>query len=221
MRNAWERRFFATTTGRILNLLRRKTQTVDDLAASLELSSNAIRNQIATLERDGLVASEGTRRGPSKPAWLYRLTPEAERLFPKPYASVLDQLLAVLAERIPPDELDATLDEVGHRLAASVPALTGPTEARIPAVMETMGALGGLAEYRIEDQCLTIEGFDCPLARTVTNHPCACRVLQAMLGVMFGQPVTEECDRSGAPHCRFTTRIDPASPDGLTTVSRS
>jgi predicted ArsR family transcriptional regulator len=210
MRNAWERRFFATTTGRILNLLRKNTQTVDDLAASLDLSSNAVRNQISTLERVGLVASEGTRRGPSKPAWLYRLTPEAERLFPKPYATVLDQLLAVLAERIPLDELDATLDEVGHRLAAGVPALTGPTETRIPAVMETMGSLGGLAEYRIEGQSLVIEGFDCPLARTVTNHPCACRVVQAMLEDMFGQPVTEACDRSGAPRCQFSTRFEPA-----------
>ena len=202
-RNTWERRFFATTTGRILSLLRRRTHTVDDLAGSLELSGNAIRNQLSTLERDGLVASEGTRRGPGKPAWLYRLTPEAERLFPKPYAAVLDELLEVLGERLPPEEIDAALDEVGRRLAATVPPLTGPVGSRMPAVLETLGELGGLAEYHAADGCLVIEGFDCPLAKTVPRHPDACRVVQAMLEEVLEQPVTEECDRSGPPRCRF------------------
>ena len=203
MRNAWERRFFATTTGRILNLLRRNSQTVDDLAANLDLSSNAIRNQISTLERDGLVTSEGTRRGPSKPAWLYRLTPEAERLFPKPYATVLDELLAVLAERLPPEEVDAALDEVGHRLAATVPPLSGPLEARMPAVLDVMRDLGGLAEHHVTDGSLVIEGFDCPLAQTVSRNPCACRVVQTLLEDVLEQPVVEQCDRSAAPRCRF------------------
>lgn len=202
-RNTWERRFFTTTAGRIVNLLRRRHHTVDDLASSLDLSSNAIRNQISTLERDGLIASEGTRRGPSKPAWLYRLTPEAERLFPKPYATVLDQLLVVLAERLPPDALEDALDEVGHRLAATVPPLSGPLEARMPGVLATLGDLGGLAEYSITDGSLIIEGFDCPLAQTVSRNPCACRVLQTLLEDVLEQPVVEQCDRSAAPRCRF------------------
>jgi len=73
----------------------------------------------------------------------------------------------------------------------------------MPAVMDAMASLGGLAEYRIEDQRLVIEGFDCPLAQTVTRHPCTCRVLQTMLEDVLDQPVTEECDRSAAPRCRF------------------
>lgn len=200
---SWERRFFSTTTGRILALLRRRKQTVDDLAGALTLSNNAVRNQLYTLERDGLVAIDGTRRGPGKPAWLYRLSPEADRLFPKPYAAMLDQLLDVLSERMTAEEIDDALVEVGRRMAASIPAQSGEVAARLPAVIEAFTSIGGLAEIDTSGDCLAIQGYDCPLSRTVGHHPNACRVPQAMLETALGRPVIEECDKSDPPRCRF------------------
>jgi predicted ArsR family transcriptional regulator len=202
-RNAGDRRFMASTRGRILTLLRRRKHTVDDLAGTLDLSDNAVRTQLHTLERDGLVAYEGTRRGPGKPAHLYRLAPDAERVFPKSYAAVLDNLLQVLGERLPPEALEATLDEVGQRLAATVPPLTGSTEARIPGVIAAFAGIGGLAELETSGACLAIQGYDCPLSRAVLGYPGACRVLQAMLETVLEQPVTEECDKGDPPRCRF------------------
>src|SRR5919205_4412865 len=105
----WDKRFFASTRGRIVALLRRATRTVDDLAQALGLTDNAVRAHLATLERDGLVHQEGVRRGSGKPAYAYALTPDAERLFPKPYAAVLDQLLDALDEHMVPEEVEAML----------------------------------------------------------------------------------------------------------------
>ena len=53
-------------------LLRRGGMTVDELAAGLGLRGNAIRPQLAVLERDGFVERTGVRRGaqPSDPSRL-------------------------------------------------------------------------------------------------------------------------------------------------------
>src|SRR6266852_5876410 len=114
----WNQRFFTSTRGQIVTLLRRASRTVDELAQALELTDNAVRAHLATLERDGVVQQRGARRGPGKPAYVYDLAPEAEQLFPKAYVPVLQQVLAILSERLPTDEVETLLREAGRRIAA-------------------------------------------------------------------------------------------------------
>ena len=208
----WDRRFFTTTRGQILTLLRRDRRTVDDLASALSLSDNAVRSHLYALERDGFVTHEGVRRGQGKPAWVYRLTPASERIFPKPYASVLDTLLQVLAECLPEAELDAVLAEAGRRLAATLSPLSGSVEDRISAVPEVMSHLGGLAEIDTSDHSIVIRGYDCPISSAVRAHPDACRVLESLLESVLDTPVDEHCDRSTPPRCCFSIRTG-ARPD--------
>jgi predicted ArsR family transcriptional regulator len=205
-RIAWDSRFFATTRGKLLALLRRGPSTIDELAIQLEVTDTAVRNHIAALERDGFVAQEGVRRGVGKPASVYGLTPDAERIFPKPYASMLDTLLGVPAERLPADELEGTLDEVGRRMAASVPRVTGPVEDRLPAAVDAIASLGGLAELDTSDHSIIIRGYDCPISSAVRSHPDACRVLQTLLSEVLCTPVEEHCDRNDPPRCCFEIR---------------
>src|SRR5258708_34553555 len=97
-------RFFASTRGRMVTLLRRSSHTVEELAQALDLTDNAVRAHLATLERDGVVQQSGARRGGSKPAYIYSLTPEAEYLFPKAYNQIFHQGLEVPSEPMPSDE---------------------------------------------------------------------------------------------------------------------
>src|SRR5918999_5754058 len=96
----FDKRFFESTRGRIVTLLRGSARTVDELAVELELTDNAVRAHLLTLERDGLVRQSGLRRGPRKPHFTYVLTPEAEALFPKAYDALLNQLISVLKSRL-------------------------------------------------------------------------------------------------------------------------
>ncbi len=64
----WNSRFFASTRGKIVTLLRRASRTVDELAQALDLTDNAVRAHLATLERDGFVQQRGERRGSGKPS---------------------------------------------------------------------------------------------------------------------------------------------------------
>src|ERR687893_902796 len=113
-----DERFFESTRGRIVSLLRGGSSTVNDLASQLELTDNAVRAHLLTLERDGLVRQSGVQRGTRKPHFAYELTAEAERLFPKAYDALLNQLITTLKGRLSPAALEEVLREVGRSLAA-------------------------------------------------------------------------------------------------------
>src|SRR5215813_7260963 len=98
-------RFFESTRGRIVGLLCGGSRTVNELAGELDLTDNAVRAHLLTLERDGLVKQGGVQRGRRKPHFAYELTAEAESLFTKSYDELLNVLLSVLKERLAPDEL--------------------------------------------------------------------------------------------------------------------
>jgi predicted ArsR family transcriptional regulator len=97
---------FGSTRGRIVTLLRGTTKTVNELAEALQITDNAVRAHLLSLERDGLIRQSGTQRGIRKPHFAYELTDEAEHLFPKAYDALLNQLIAVLKGRLKPLELE-------------------------------------------------------------------------------------------------------------------
>jgi predicted ArsR family transcriptional regulator len=204
--SGFESRFLASTRGKIVVLLRRARRTVDDLASAVGLTDNAVRAHLSTLERDGLVQQHGVRRGEGKPASLYELTAEAERLFPKAHAPVLSQLLAVLEERTSAAEMTAALREVGQRLAVGAPTPHGSPRARLESAARLLATLGGLAEVETNDaQALRLVGYSCPLGSVVDEHPQACLVAEALVARASGLSVSEHCDRDEGhpPRCRF------------------
>lgn len=202
----WNERFFASTRGQIVALLRRTSRTVDELARALNLTDNAVRAHLATLERDGLVEQRGSRRGAGKPAYAYRLTAEADSLFPKAYAEVLRRVLGQMAARHGRGEVEAILRAVGQELARSLgaPAPGVSLEQRLEAVAGVLGELGGLAEARRVDGRYILEGFGCPLQAIVSEHPEACQLALALVQELLGRPdVVECCAREPEPRCRF------------------
>jgi predicted ArsR family transcriptional regulator len=209
----WDQRFLSSTRGRIVNLLRRRTSTVDELAQSLGLTDNAVRAHLTTLERDGLVERKGVRRGPSKPAYAYELTGEMEQLFSRAYAPILDALLAELLERDGPEAVDALLLIVGKRLAQPA-AADGSVEARLAHGAQVLNDLGGLAEAEIHGATLCIRGYSCPLASVSTRYPSICLAAASLLSEVVGVPMHEECERSENPHCYFAGVRPPQETTG-------
>lgn len=209
-----EERFFQSTRGRVLSLLRRQRRTVDELATELGLTDNAIRTHLIALERDGLVTQGEARRGLGKPAFTYEATPEAERLFPKAYGLLLQQLLEVLGERLPRDVVADALREVGHRIGTGRDSANKPLPARIEDALELLGDLGGLAEAEEVPGGYLIQGYSCPLALAVEGHADTCLLAETLLSDLTGLPVHQVCDPGPPPRCRFevlTTAIPDSS----------
>jgi predicted ArsR family transcriptional regulator len=208
-----DRRFFESTRGRIVTLLRRSGFTVEELARELGLTNNGVRANLATLERDGIVWQRGSVRhesGGGKPAYVYDLTPEAEDHFPKAYEPVLHRLLDVLAEQLGVDESEALLRVVGRLMAkGETPPSRGPRE-RLEAAVQVLNDLGGLAELEEQDGAYVIRGYSCPLGGVTPEHPEVCRMVEALITELAGGPVYEHCDRGAKPRCCF----EVAAPGG-------
>ena len=198
-----DRRFLESTRGRVVTLLRGEPRTVEELAALLELTDNAVRAHLTTLERDGLVRQSGVRRGLRKPHFTYSLTPEAERLFPKAYDALLNQLIAVLKGRLDEEELEGLLREVGQSLAAAAPEAGGDLQSRVQAALKALESIGGAARAEQEGERVVIRSGGCPFADAVSAHPEVCRLAESLIAEIVQAPVTERCDREGAPRCRF------------------
>ncbi|MCM3871509.1 MAG: ArsR family transcriptional regulator [Pyrinomonadaceae bacterium] len=205
MKTKLDRRFFGSTRGRIVTLLRGTTRTVNELVEELGLTDNAVRAHLLSLERDGLVTQSGIQRGTRKPHFAYELSAEAEHLFPKAYDALLNQLITVLKTRLTPSALEDVLREVGRSLAASQisPAQNGDLESRARRALGVLEAIGGSARLEKEGAKLFIRSGSCPLATAVAAHPEVCQLAEALLVEITGARVQEKCDREVSPKCAF------------------
>ena len=196
-------RFFESTRGQIVVMLRRSACTVEELAGKLQLTDNAVRAHLSTLERDGLVRQSGLRRGPRKPHFTYVLTDQADRLFPKAYDALLNQLIIVLKNRLEPAEMEEILREVGRMVAADAPAGSGKLENRVQNALNFLETIGGAGAAEKHGDDFVIATSGCPLAAAVAVHPEVCRLVETVVAEIANAPVEEHCNRESRPRCRF------------------
>jgi predicted ArsR family transcriptional regulator len=200
-------RFFDSTRGRIVGLLRGQSRTVNELAEELDLTDNAVRAHLLTLERDGLVKQGGIQRGHRKPHFAYELTTEAESLFPKSYDLLLNALLSVLKERMAPETLGDVLQEVGRKAAAEhMGANTQGSNllARVEVAAKVLEALGGAPRVEKDGDKIIIQSGSCPFATAVESHPEVCCVAETLVARITGGRVREKCDKTAVPpRCSF------------------
>jgi predicted ArsR family transcriptional regulator len=201
-----DQKFFESSRGKVVTLLRRGGRTVEKLSQELGLTDNGVRSHLAALERDGIVRQRGSIRhgsGGGKPAYVYELTTEAEGLFPKAYEPVLRQLLDVLAGQLGSEESEALLRSVGRRIAEGQAPPANGARARLEAAVAVLNELGGLAELEEHDGAFVIQGYSCPLPAVSPDHPEVCRMAETLLTELAGVPIYEHCDRGERPRCCF------------------
>jgi predicted ArsR family transcriptional regulator len=201
-------RFFESTRGRIVKLLRQSHKTVTELAAELSLTENGIRSHLLTLERDRLIEQKGVVKGFRKPHAIYGLTDEARHLFPKPYAFLLNKLLDVLKGRLSSAEVRETLHGVGREIASQGNFAALPMDARLNEALNALESMGGYAHILREEDGITISSESCPFDQAVAEHPEVCSAAESMIEGIVGTEVTEVCDRTASPKCRF--RLSPS-----------
>jgi predicted ArsR family transcriptional regulator len=203
--SGWRKRLFESTRGQILQLLRRKNRTVNEFAAELQLTDNAVRAHLLSLERDGLVYQCGTQPGFRRPHGTYALTADAEQIFPKAYGPLLDLILTVFSRKLTRSELRAGMREVGRKVANEhLREVEGKTrQQRINAALRILSDLGGAASFEKSEGKHFIRGHGCPLAAATGHHREACLIAASLLSQIIGAPVKECCVRQPAPSCCF------------------
>lgn len=200
----FDERFFSSTRGRIVLELRTGDRTVNDLADALGITDNAVRAHLLALERDHLVMQKGMVKGFRKPHFAYGLAEDARHLFPTAYDSLLNRLLEGFKNDLTPKAFLKTLRDVGKRIGRDVPAGSRTSAAkRLERAVSTLKELGGAAAVVREDDKVMIASECCPFADVVAEHPEVCKVAESLVAEITGEEVTECCDRTGLPKCRF------------------
>ena len=199
----WTRRLNQSTRGRLVALLRRRSLTVEELAQALGVTDNAVRAQLASLERDGLVRQSGLQRGGGKPSVLYGLSADFESALSQAYIPLLLRLLRQLAHQVPKEQLEGLLRDLGHDWAAELPRRPGsPPDAEAASAL--LNDLGGVTEVETNNGRTFVKGFSCPLAAAVKENPQVCLVIESFLSDLLGVQVREHCDRSAeSARCCF------------------
>src|SRR4030095_4605539 len=207
-RIGWRERLFKSTRGKILDLLRTRDWTVNELAGELSLTDNGVRAHLASLERDRLVSQSGMKPGVRKPHTTYGLGPEAEQLFPKAYGRLVSLLMSIFSRRVKPEDLRAVMRTAGRAVAREyLGDVKGKTRRqRIDAALRILKDLGGAAVFREEDGKHFIYGNGCPIAAATANHPEACLLAESLLTSVIGSRVKQRCIRGPAPSCRFEVK---------------
>jgi predicted ArsR family transcriptional regulator len=202
--SGWNNRFFHSTRGKIVILLRHEMRTVGELAKSLDLTDNAVRAHLATLEGDGLVRRSGERPGFRKPHYSYELTVAAEQLFPKVYGPILNRILAALKQRFGSDRIAAVLRNVGRALvAARHIRADAALDERLQQVLKVFVEFGGQARIERSDGTVVVRGTTCPLAAVTGDHTEVCQMMQTIVSGITGVSVRERCQRGQVPKCCF------------------
>lgn len=203
----FDRRFFESTRGQIVSLLHGSAKTVNELADVLELSDNAVRAHLLTLERDGLVEQTGRIKGFRKPHFIYGLSRDARNLFPRSYDVLFNRLIDVLKRTLKRKALRSTLAEVGRNIGKEQKA-GGELGERLAKTVDVLQELGGAAQVVTDGEHTVIKSESCPFAESVTEHEEVCQIAESMVAEMLDRPVREKCDRTGFPKCCF--EVDPA-----------
>ena len=201
----WETPVGGPVRGRLIALIRRGVDTVEALAGELEVTDNAVRAQLAILEREGLVERSGVRHGGKvgKPATVYAVAAAADPVLSAAHRPVLQALVSVLKDRLPGPTRTAVLREVGRRLAAAPRRKGASTDAGVRSAANILRQLG--AEVRIEKtpEGTVLRGFACPLADVVSEDPQVCNALEELVSTVAGAPARQCCDHGERPRCRF------------------
>jgi predicted ArsR family transcriptional regulator len=195
-----------TSRGRIVTLLQAGGLTADDIATKLRLTRSAVRVQLATMERDGVVLKVGKRPGTTRPSQIFELTPEVEKLLSKAYIPVLTHLVDAFAESLPSEQVEGLLRRTGKTLAQELSRgteLSGGLKSRAAIASTMLNEHLGALTHVDRNGGIVIRGVSCPLAALTGKHPGVCLAIESLVTEIVGVVVHACCDRARRPRCCF------------------
>ncbi|MCC6381593.1 MAG: ArsR family transcriptional regulator [Dehalococcoidia bacterium] len=192
----------------LLTLKRRGEQRTEELAAALEISVSAVRQQMLTLSAEGLVARREVAGGRGRPKLVCRLTPAGERLFPSDDAGFSLVLLGEIA-RNAGDHLEAAIDRWASERVAAISARSAGLHAGAALRAFLAGAEdeGYLVELRegLEQQACAVSIYSCPILRVARALPRVCVAHAAIIATAARVEAVQQRASllDGSPACEF------------------
>ena len=180
--------------------------TVDKLSGSLEITRNAVRQHLASLENDGLVEKGITRASGGRPEQLYVLTDKGRECFPRHYSWFAQLLVESVQQENGAEGLGARLnamgEKVGQQLRAQYPNLKSREE-KVQKLSEIMEQFG-YSTNNETSKAAVIEADNCVFHNLALQNPAICQFDLALLSTFTDSKVDhQECMAKNGNVCRF------------------
>lgn len=182
--------------------------TVDELSSGLKITRNAVRQHLAALEADGLVALGSTRPSGGRPQQLYALTERGKEVFPRHYSWFAQLVIEAIKRERGAERLQEQLTSIGSGIAAQLRTQNPGLETReqkVEKLAEIMDQLGYSAKIGTgADKARVIEADNCVFHELAIKNPEVCHFDLAMMGTFTDSTVDhQECMARGDNVCRF------------------
>jgi len=191
------------------HLLRRKSgASVDELGQALDVTRTAVRQHLASLMREGLVATNGTRPSRGRPNRLYALTDVGKEAFPRHYSWFAQLLVEAMMQEHGTAGLRTRLGRIAAAVVAQLeqqaprPELGVDRIQRIAALMDELGYDAHTVQHG--PGAPVIEADNCVFHELAMKQPEICQFDLSLLSGYTGSPVElHECMARGGHVCRF------------------
>ncbi len=167
--------------------------SIDDMAAKLDISRNAVKQHLVLLEKQQWVQEGALTSTGGRPARCYTLTEQGVNRFPKQYAWFCNLLLDDLAAQMSPEALETLMWNMGVKLARSLApqfAAKSPQQ-KLEALIDLMQSLGYHAEQDVQDGHPVIKAINCVYHDLAQQHQALCHFDQALIATLLEQPVEQ------------------------------
>jgi predicted ArsR family transcriptional regulator len=202
----------ASHAGKIVVALRQHGgMTTAELADLLGITRMGVRRHLTMLEHDRLVRYDLVRRGKGWPSHVYRLTPEAENLFPKNYAGLAKEVLGYLAARDGGDAVVELFDQRARRRLRSLQAQldAGSLAGWVVRLTAILNREGYLAEWlQVDGEAFLLREHNCALCDVAAEFQAACDSELRFLQAIFpdAEVAREDHLSSGGSSCTYRIR---------------
>jgi len=199
-----------STRMEVLELLRRKGRSsAESIANDLAVTTNAVRQHLTNLERDGLVGSQPERSGRGRPSLLFALTERADAVFPKRYGQLATMVLQEVQEMGGPQALDEVFERVAARHAAAIERdIEGLAfDDKMKRIVAWIGRAGTLAEQTEAPECIKVTIHNCPFRNTALKFPQVCTITPQLISRLTGAAVSQsDSIHRHDPYCSFVVQ---------------
>jgi len=194
----------------LLNLLlkNKSGMTVDELSKRLEITRNAVRQHLATLENDGLVTQGTTRPSGGRPERLYLLTDTGKEVFPRHYSWFAQLIIESIRQESGEEGLRERMAAMGGKVAQQLRNQHSGLEnqqQKVEKLSEVMEQLGyDTKSATVVDGVPTIEADNCIFHNLALKNPEICQFDLSMMSIFTDSKIDhQECMASGGNVCRF------------------
>jgi len=208
------------TRSKILNILRTKRSSIEDLEKKLDkqgisISQTAIRQHLTQLENnEKSIGKKAIREGKGRPRYIYYVKQESASAYPKRYSFLLQLVLNKLIDENGKEDVERLLSEVAREHASRYDLrLKGLTnDEKVKTVVEILHDLETFPELELTgDNEITLKIHNCVFYEAARNMPELCSFDKEFISRLLGPNSTQKrttCIRSGDPQCTYEITME-------------